>query len=142
MLRCGAPQGSRKGMDSVTYIRRQPWRPRSPWLSARVGGRRRGFRQDELAPAPDAFQDGVDVVLAAVDEAPPLDDMVLAETVVEAAVHHAVPARVDVSGLLAIAAVAPKRFTPPHEEGAFPPVGWHAYGDRNDEELRLSRHSA
>lgn len=123
------------------YIRRQPWRPRSPWLGARAGARRRGFRQDAPAPAPDGAQDGVDVVMAAAGDAV-LDDTVLAVDVAEPAVQTVIPARVDISGLQAIAALAADRVSPPQEDSAHPAVAWHTFRQRNDEELYLARYSA
>lgn len=140
-MRGGAPHGSDYGMDFVMYIRRQPWRPRSPWLGARMGARRRGFRQDALAPAPDEVHDGVDVVVATADDAV-LDDTVLAVDVAEPAVQTVIPARVDISGLQAIAALAPDRFSPSAQDGAFSAIDWRAFGQRSDEELDLARHSA
>ena len=128
-------------MELVTYVRRQPWRPRSPWLGVRAGERRRGFRQDELASIPDELQDGVDVILSVTGEAE-LDGAVLAEEMSTSAVHGLVPARVDISGLQAIAALAPERFSSPPEVSAFPAVDWHAFGGRSNEERRLSRDSA
>ena len=123
------------------YIRRQPWRPRSPWLGARAGARRRGFRQDALAAAPSWVQDGDDIVMAAAGDVV-LDDAVLAVDVAEPATQSVMPALVDISGLQAIAAIAPDGVSPSQEDGAFPPLDWRAYGTRSDDELYLDRHSA
>lgn len=128
-------------MDLVTYFRRQPWRPRSPWLGVRAGARRRGFRQDELALATGVMAEGADEVLA-VSSAATMDDAVLVDAVSEPAAPCPIPTRVDISGLQAIAALAPDRFSPIPEGGASPAIDWHAYGARNDEELYLARHSA
>ena len=138
--RRGAPQGSGKGMDSVSYIRKWPWRPRSPWLGNRMGARRRGFRQDALGPAPDVLYDGMDAVMDVGTETALMDDIVLAEAVAQTVPSAAAP-RVDVSGLLAIASVAPNPVSLSHGQAALP-ADWHAHGARGDEESLLTRHSA
>jgi hypothetical protein len=127
-------------MELVTYIRKQPWRPRGSWLGARAGARRRGFRQDELASVADASHDGVDVVMSVHEVA--LDDTMPRETTLEPAARSVIPARVDLSGLQAIAALAPRRFSSSPEGGAAPAVDWRAYEDRGDEDRYLTRHSA
>jgi hypothetical protein len=131
-------------MDSVMYIRKRPWRPRRPRFGQHAGARRRGFRQDELSPAPDARHDDIDVVIEveAAAGAAPVDDVVLAETVTESAAQSAVPARVDVSGLLAISSIAPEPVSLAHEDAILPTTDWHAHGGRDDEAPLLTRHSA
>ena len=129
-------------MDSVTYIRKRPWRPRSAWLGDRIGARRRGFRQDELCPAADTLQAGVDLVMTGVNDEAAEDDIVLAVTVSQQATQSAVAPRVDVSGLLAIASIAPKAVSLSREDGVPPNLGWHAHGEQGDEESLLTRHSA
>ncbi len=71
-----------------------------------------------------------------------LDDTVLAVDVAEPAVQTVIPARVDISGLQAIAALAADRVSPPQEDSAHPAVAWHTFRQRNDEELYLARYSA
>lgn len=131
-------------MDSVIYIRRRPWRPRRPWFGNRAGSRRRGIRQDEFCPATDAGHDDIDVVIEveATAGAAPVDDVVLAETVAESAAQSAVPARVDVSGLLAIGSIAPEPVSLAHGDAMLPTADWHAHGGRDDEAPLLTRHSA
>jgi hypothetical protein len=129
-------------MDSVTYIRERPWRPRRPWFGNRAGSRRRGFRQDELCPPTDPQHDDIDVSIAVGAGATPADDVVLAETVVQPAAESAAPARVDVSGLLAIEAIAPKPVSLAHGDVPVPTADWHAYGGHDDEATLLTRHSA
>ena len=131
-------------MDSVTYIRNRPWRPRCPWFGNRAGSRRRGFRQDELCPATDSQHDDIDVVIEveAAAGAAPVDDVVLAETVIQSAAESAAPARIDVSGLLAIEAIAPKPVSLAHGDASVPTADWHAHGGRDDEATLLTRHSA
>ena len=129
-------------MDSVTYLRKWPWRPRSAWLGNRVGARRRGFRQDALSPAPEALDDGVDLVTSVVSEAAPADDIVVAEAIAQPAAQSAVASRVDVSGLLAITSVAPEPVSLSRGNGPSPNASWHAFSGRGDEESHLTRHSA
>ncbi len=129
-------------MDSVTYIRKRPWRPRRAWFGNREGSRRRGFRQDELCPATDALHDDIDVVIEVGAEAAPVDDVVLAETVTHLAVQSAAPARVDVSGLLAIEAIAPKPVSLAHGDTTVLNADWHAHGRGDGEASLLARHSA
>lgn len=125
----------------MTYSRRQPWRPRSSWLGARSRARRRGYRQDELTPISEGAQLGLEAVAPVAGEAV-LDDIVLAERMPEPVAQHLAPARVDISGLQAIAALAPERCSSPPEDRAFPTVDWQAFGERSDDERYLSRHSA
>jgi hypothetical protein len=129
-------------MDSVTYIRNRPWRPRRPWFGNRAGSRRRGYRQDELFTGSDAQYDDIDVVIEVGSGAAPVDDVVLAETVAQPAAESAAPARVDISGLLAIEAIAPKSVSLAHGDAPVPTADWHAYGGRDDEATLLTRHSA
>ena len=129
-------------MDPVTYIRKHPWRPRSPLLGNRVGARRRGFRQDDLCPAPDALQDGVDLVVEVGNAPATADDIVLAEAASALAAQSAVAARVDVSGLLAIAAVAPRPVSVSPEDVPLPTAGWPPLDEPGAEESLLTRHSA
>jgi hypothetical protein len=128
-------------MDSVTYIRQRPWRPRRPWFGNRAGSRRRGFRQDELCPAPDELHDDIDVVIEVGAEAVPTDDVILAVSVAQSAAQSAAPARVDVSGMLAIASIAPKHVSLALGDATVA-TDWHAHGGGDDEASLLSRHSA
>ena len=85
-----APQGFRRGMRQMTYIRSRPWRPRGPWFCNRAGARRRGRRNDELtfeSAGEMTFQDGVlaepqdiveDDVLLPVVESRPIPEPMLA----------------------------------------------------------------
>ena len=130
------------GMDSVTYLRKWPWRPRSSWRGNGVGARRRGFRQDALCPPPETLDDGVDLVMSVTSAATPSDDIVVARVIDEPAAPRAVAARVDVSGLLAIASSAPEPVSLSRRDDAPLDAGWHAYGDRGDEESLLARNSA
>ena len=129
-------------MEFVTYLRKQPWRPRSPWLGARGGARRRGFRQDDVRSLPGMHGDGIDVVLSNVGETGSGEDRVLAEFVPESVAQCIVPARVDVSGLQAIAAMTPQPVAPGREERELPAVGLLPFGDQGDETGLLGRHSA
>ena len=75
-------------------------------------------------------------------ETAPAGDMVLTEAVTQPAMHSALAARIDVSGLLAIAASAPQPAAHTRGDGAIPPADWHAHGERGDEESLLTRYSA
>jgi hypothetical protein len=129
-------------MDSVTYIRKRPWRPRRSWFGNHPGSRRRGFRQDEFSPAPDAQHDDIDLIVAVASDAALVDDALLAETMAPAAAQSAVPARFDVSGLLAIGSIAPEPVSLAHQDAILPTADWHAHGGRDDEAPLLTRHSA
>jgi hypothetical protein len=129
-------------MDSVTYIRRQPWRPRKPWFGNRAGARRRGVRQDDLCLIPEERPAEVDLVVSVMSEVAPIDDALLAETVSEPAEGWMVPARVDVSGLLAIAALELEQPSRARVVDAFADAPWHTYGEQGEADARFSRRSA
>ena len=88
------------------------------------------------------MHDDIDVVMEVGVEAAPADDVVLAESVAQLAVQSAAAARVDVSGMLAIASSSPKPVSLAHGDAPVPTADWHALGGRDDEASLLSRHSA
>ena len=87
------------------------------------------------------MQFGDDVVMSGAD-ATEWDDRVLAEAIAETAARPLAPARVDISGLQAISALAPDHVAPSPENHVAPAIAWHAFGHQNDEELYLARNSA
>ena len=99
------------------------------------------MRRDEGCPASDV-QDGAGVFVAALGGAGAPEDVVVGEAVAELVLDPQVPARIDVSGLLAIAEAAPTRVASPSMAPPFLAVGWHAFGEGGAEDDFGTRHSA
>lgn len=142
LFRTRTPHGSRLGIKHVKFMRSRPWRSRGPWFGNRAGARRRGYRDDEvLSVAYGVFPDGDDVVRSAASEAIVAEDMVLADAAGRSLPESMLAARVDVSGLLAIASPEAGAMLEPGE-GAIIAVNWPTRAGQNGDDSSVSRHSA
>jgi hypothetical protein len=127
----------------VKYIRSRPWRSRGPWFGNRAGARRRGYRDDELLSATfTGTQHDDDVVMHVEYAAASADDLLLPITDDEPAANRMLAERVDLSGLLALAARAPERAPVDPDPDTLVGFDWIAHAAQRDDESAVSRHSA
>ena len=125
----------------MRFIRSRPWRSRAPWFNTRAGARRRGYRDDELVSiAHDVVLDD-HVVMATEREVMIAHDGVLVDAAARPIPEGMQAARVDLSGLQAMAAreLEPRRTQREETMVAF---GWLTDAAQSDDDAPVSRHSA
>lgn len=129
-------------MTHVKYIRSRPWRARGPWFGNRAGPRRRGYRDDELQPvAGDFGGDGADLVISVESEAVAADDLLLLDAPPPSMADGMLAARVDLSGLRAIAARGAEPNPIEVDQDTVLGPDWFALTEPSDD-ASLSRYSA